>query len=90
MVQADLVNRSRIQTVIVAAITSNMLLADVRGNVRLRKREGRLDRASVVNVSQLVTCDKDELLEKIGTLTAERMMLVRAGLALVLGIRTSE
>jgi mRNA interferase MazF len=84
VVQADLVNRSNIQTVIMAAVTSNILLADVRGNARLRKREGQLDKASVVNVSQPVTCDKHELLEKIGALTAERMAQVRAGLALVL------
>jgi mRNA-degrading endonuclease toxin of MazEF toxin-antitoxin module len=50
-VQADSFNRSRIQTAIVAAITSNVELADAPGNVLLPVRSAGLPRDSVVNVS---------------------------------------
>jgi len=38
----------------------------------------------VVNVSQLFTVDKDELVDKIGSLTSERVQQILAGLDLLL------
>jgi mRNA interferase MazF len=86
VVQHDRFNRSAINTVVVAAITSNVRLAVMPGNVRLRKGEANLPRASVVNVTQLRTVDRERLEEPIGVLSATRMHEVRAGLALVLGL----
>ena len=57
IVQADAFNRSRIRTLIVAAVTTKRNLAGMPGNVRLRRREGGLREASVVNVSQVLTID---------------------------------
>jgi mRNA interferase MazF len=86
VVQHDRFNRSAISTTVVAAITSNLRLAEMPGNVRLRKGEANLLRPSVVNVTQLRTMDRERLTNPIGVLTQTRMQEVLAGLALVLGL----
>ena len=87
MVQHDRFNRSAIRTTVVAAVTSNLRLAAMPGNVRLRKGEANLSRPSVVNVSQILTIDRARLAERVGTLGAEeRVRDVLEGLALLLGI----
>lgn len=85
VVQHDRFNRSSIQTTVVAAITSNLRLAAMPGNVRLRKGEANLPRACVVNVSQLATVDRRRLHSLSGTLGARRIDEVCRGLALLLG-----
>ena len=86
VVQADSFNRSRLRTLIVAVVTTNLNLAGMPGNVRLRKREGGLREASVVNVSQLLTIDKDFLDQRMGSLSGARMTALDAGLRLVLSL----
>jgi mRNA interferase MazF len=86
VVQHDRFNRSAINTTVVVAITSNLRLAAMPGNVRLRKGEAKLPRPSVVNVSQLRTVDRERLGHSIGVLGAGRMREVLQGLALVLGL----
>jgi mRNA interferase MazF len=86
VVQADHFNRSAINTAVVAAITSNLRLGDMPGNVRLRKGEAGLSRASVINVSQLRTVDRSRLVERVGSVGSERVAQICRGLALVLGI----
>jgi mRNA interferase MazF len=86
IVQHDRFNRSAIQTAIVAAVTSNLRLASMPGNVRLRKGEANLPRPSVVNVTQVRTVDRDRLTEKVGSLTPARLTEVLDGLSLVLGL----
>lgn len=86
IVQADHFNRSAINTAVVAAITSNLRLGEMPGNVRLRKGEAGLPQPSVVNVSQLRTVDRSRLSERIGTVGDERLAQILRGLALVLGI----
>ena len=83
VVQNDVFNASRIQTTVLCAITSNLDRAKAPGNVLLHKGEANLPRASVVNVSQLVTVDKSLLKEKIGTLSRQRVQEVIANLGLV-------
>ncbi len=85
VVQHDRFNRSAIQTTVVVAVTSNLRLAAMPGNVRLRKGEANLPKASVVNVTQVRTVDRDRLAEKVGQLPHGRMREVLEGLALVLG-----
>lgn len=85
MVQDDLFNRSAIATTVVAAVTSNLRLAAMPGNVRLRQGEANLPRASVVNVSQILTVDRAKLVERVGTLGVPRMREVLQGLALLFG-----
>jgi mRNA interferase MazF len=84
VIQADSFNRSRIQTVIVSVITSNLHLADAPGNVLLRGRGVGLDRDSVVNLSQLYTLDRAFLTELAGTLPSRLQASVDKGLRLVL------
>lgn len=84
VVQNNLFNRSRIQTVIVCVITSNLRRAEAPGNVRLEPGEANLPKASVVNVSQVFTVDKRDLGERIGTLSSERVREILSGLDLVL------
>lgn len=86
VVQADSFNLSRIQTAIVAAITSNIELAAAPGNVLLPAREVGLPRDSVVNVSQLLTLDRGFLTEHAGTLPSRLQRLVDEGLRTVLQI----
>ena len=83
IVQNDVFNQSRIQTAILCAITSNLELAKAPGNIQLLKGEANLPRASVVNVSQVITVDKSFLREKIGTLSRQRVQEIVAGLRLV-------
>jgi mRNA interferase MazF len=84
VVQADTFNRSRIQTAIVAAITSNVELAEAPGNVLLPARSAGLPRDSVVNVSQLLTLDRSFLSEHAGTLPPRLQRSVDEGLRTVL------
>jgi mRNA interferase MazF len=85
VVQHDRFNRSLIATTLVMPVTSNLKLAAMPGNVRLRKGEANLPRPSVINVSQVVTVDKGRLLERLGTLSPDRIRQVLEGLALVIG-----
>ena len=84
VVQADRFNRSRIQTVVVAAITGNMELAAAPGNVILPARSSGLPRDSVVNVSQVLTLDRSFLSEQAGALPPRLQRVVDQGLRLVL------
>jgi len=86
VVQSDAFNKSRIQTVIVAVITSNVFLARAPGNVVLPRRQSGLPKDSVVNVSQLITLDKSYLTERVGRLRSSQMQVLEDGLRLVLSI----
>ena len=79
-------NKSKIQTVIVAAITSNIRLAEAPGNFKLTKKGSGLNRESVVNVSQLLTLDKLFLNEKSGKLNTKQSQLLNYGLQLALNV----
>jgi mRNA interferase MazF len=84
IVQADAYNRSRIGTVIGVVLTSNLRLVDAPGNVLIPAKTSNLPRASVANVSQLVTVDRLALEEHVGKLPARFMAAVDAGLKLVM------
>jgi mRNA interferase MazF len=86
VVQHDRFNQSTISTTVVAAVTSNLRLAAMPGNVRLRAGEAGLPKPSVVNVSQLMTVDRDRLGGRIGTLSTTRARQVLEGLGLVVGL----
>jgi len=79
-------NKSKIQTVIVAAITSNIRLSDAPGNFKLTKKSSGLNRDSVVNISQVLTLDKSFLSEKSGKLNTKQNQLLSYGLQLALNI----
>ena len=84
VIQNNLFNKSKINTVVVCALTSNIQKARIPGNVLLDKDEGNLPRQSVVNASQITTVDKSELTEKIGTLSSKRVNEILKGINLVI------
>ncbi len=83
IVHNDIFNRSAIQTSIVCLITSNLSRAKAPGNVLLKKGEANLPKASVLNVSQILTVDKAELVEYCGKLSGAATGAVRDGLHLL-------
>jgi mRNA interferase MazF len=83
VVQNDVFNRSAIRTSVVCLITSNLSRAKAPGNVLLKKGEANLAKASVVNVSQILTVDKAELVECTGNLSSAAAGAVRDGLHLL-------
>lgn len=80
VVQDDVFNHSRIDTVIVCALTSNLQRASEPGNVLLEPGEGQLPQQSVVVVSQICSVAKAHLGERIGALSAARVDQILAGL----------
>lgn len=68
IIQDDTFTQSRISTVIVVIITSNLELANAPGNVLIPREVSGLSRDSVINVSQILTLDKTFLVERIGSL----------------------
>ena len=80
VVQDDVFNHSRITTVVVCALTSNLHRANEPGNVLLDVGEGNLPRQSVVVVSQICSVDKARLGDRIGTLSEARVEQILAGL----------
>ena len=80
VIQDDVINRSRIRTVVVCALTTNMKRANMPGNVLLEAGEANLPKQSIVAVSQVSTVDKAQLGEYIGSLTKERIDQILAGM----------
>lgn len=84
VVSSDRFNRSRLGTVIVAAITSNMRLAIAPGNVVLP--DELLSKPCVINVTQLLAIDRQLLDRRIAALAAIEIRELDQGLRLVLGL----
>ncbi|NOJ77285.1 type II toxin-antitoxin system PemK/MazF family toxin [Myxococcus xanthus] len=80
VVQDDVFNHSRITTVVVCALTSNLHRASEPGNVLLEVGEGNLPKQSVVVVSQVSSVDKARLGARIGALSDARVEQILAGL----------
>lgn len=86
VLQANSFNHSRIPTVIVLALSSNMKLSEAPGNVALTTRQTGLPKESVANVSQILTLDKVFLRDKVADVSAKTMRLIDDGIRLVLDI----
>lgn len=80
VIQNDVYNHSRLRTLVVCALTTNLRLANLPGNVLLSAREANLSRQSVVNVTQMATVDRNQLLEYIGTLSQRRVREISRGI----------
>lgn len=85
VVQSDSFNRSAIRTIVCVLLTSNRKWAATPGNVALSERDTGLPRASVANVTHLVTLDRDVLSDIVGHLRPAKLDLVLAGIDVVLG-----
>ena len=85
VVQGDAFNASSLRTVVCVVLTSNTRWAEAPGNVLLIARATGLPKASVANVSQLVTLDRTALTLRAGRLSASNLELVLTGIDVVLG-----
>jgi mRNA interferase MazF len=85
VLQSDALNRSQIATVICVVLTSNLRWSLAPGNVLLTARQTGLDRDSVANVSQLVTIDKQQLIERAGKVPGKQMEAIFSGIDLIFG-----
>ena len=90
VVQNDLFNSSRIRTVVVCAITSNLKRLRAPGNVLLEDGEANLPKRSVVNISQVFTVDRELLEGRVGELSASRLEDVLEGLRFLIEPRSVE
>lgn len=79
IIQNDRVNRTRINTVVVCTLSTNVRLGAVPGNVTLAAGEGGIPRPSVVVVSQIATIDRGQLDDYLGHLPARRIREIVAG-----------
>lgn len=84
VVQNNVFNCSRINTVVVCPLTSNLRRADAPGNVLLESGEANLPKQSVVVVARIFTVDKSQLGEPIGTLSRQRLRQILDGIHLVI------
>ena len=85
VIQSDPLNRSQLATVVCVVLTSNLRWSIAPGNVLLSAKHTGLDRDSVANVSQLVTIDKRQLTERVGSIPKRQMEAVFSGIDLILG-----
>jgi mRNA interferase MazF len=86
VVQNDAFNRSRLRTVVVVVLTSNLRLLDAPGNVLLPAKAGGLPKDSVINVAQVITIDQESLTESAGRVGSQVLKEVDSGLRLALAV----
>ncbi len=86
IVQSDTVNRSRIATVTVVALTGNVRLVDAPGNVLIPAHASGLSRDSVANVTQVLTVNRDVLTERVRGLSPSLVKQVTVGLRFALDL----
>jgi len=84
VIQNNVFNQSKINTAVVCTFTSNLKRANAPGNVLLRKGEAGQKKDSVVNISQMITINKTDLVEKIGSLSPAKMTEVIGGVLLLI------
>jgi mRNA interferase MazF len=87
IIQNNVFNASKINTVAVCALTTNLKRANAPGNILLKKGEGNLKKDSVVNISQIITADKSDLVEKIGSLSPSKVKQIIDGVKLLIEAR---
>ncbi|MCG6912032.1 MAG: type II toxin-antitoxin system PemK/MazF family toxin [Deltaproteobacteria bacterium] len=86
VIQNDVLNDSKLNTVVVIGITSTMKFGELPGNVVLKKGEANLPKKCVINITQIKSVDKTSIKGKIGSLSNKKLSAVYAGLKLVLNI----
>ena len=86
IVQNDAFNRSRLRTVIAVALMTNLRLVEAPGNVLLPAKTTGLPKDSIANVSQVITVDREFLLERAGRIRGQLLQDLEKGLRLVLAL----
>ena len=89
IIQDDFFNLTKLNTVIVAIVTTNLRLAEMDGNVLLMPRANGLKAESVVNITQIYTVDKSLLSDLIGEVSKSEMKQIESGLRLILSLEAT-
>ena len=87
IVQDDAFNRSKISTIVVVPLTTNLILEEAPGNVFLDKEDSKLSKDSVIIVSQLYAIDRKRLLEQASKIQKQSIEDVEDGIKMVLGLK---
>ncbi|MDR2029336.1 MAG: type II toxin-antitoxin system PemK/MazF family toxin [Treponema sp.] len=87
IIQNDFFNNSKINTTIVVPLSTNLLLADVPGNIFINKQDSKLTKDSVILVSQTGVIDKERLKEKVSKISREIIEKIENNMMFILGIK---
>jgi mRNA interferase MazF len=87
IMQNDFFNNSKIKTTIVIPLSTNLLLADVPGNIFISKRDSKLTKDSVILISQTGVIDKERLIEKVSKINNDIMGKIENSIIFILGIK---
>jgi mRNA interferase MazF len=87
IIQNDFFNNSKINTTVVAPLSTNLLLADVPGNIFIDKKDSKLTKDSVILISQIGVIDKGRLKEKVSSIDRETMKKIETSIMLILGVK---
>jgi mRNA interferase MazF len=87
ILQNDFFNNSKINTTVVIPLSTNLVLADVPGNVFIDKKESRLSKDSVILVTQIGVVDKQRMIEKISKVSKSIMDKIENSIVFILGIQ---
>jgi mRNA interferase MazF len=87
IIQNDSFTESKINTVLVVPLTTNIVLADAPANVLLKRKDSKLSKDSVIVVSQITVLDKDRLIEKEAKISTKIMEQVESGIRLILAMK---
>ena len=83
VIQNNVFNQSRLKTVLLCTLTSTLRRGQDAGNVTLNAGEAGLPQPSIAIVSQIVTLDKSQLGDYIGTLSKSRVRQILDGIQLL-------
>ena len=87
IIQDDSFNRSKISTIIVIPLTTNLALENAPGNVMITKEYSGLSKDSVLVVSQLSAIDRSRMVELVGRIESNIIREVEYGITMILGFR---
>ena len=89
IVQRDTLDRFT-TTVVVVPVTSNLRRAKIPGTIILPTGEGGLTQDSVVLCYQIVSLDRERLIRKVGSLSADYVSRLQAALQYTLQMDESD
>ncbi|GHV90150.1 mRNA interferase [Spirochaetia bacterium] len=87
ILQNDFFNNSKINTTIVIPLSTNLILADVPGNILIEKSDSKLEKKSVILLSQIGVVDKQRLIEKVSKINRSIMEKIENNIMFILGIK---
>lgn len=85
IVQGDAFNASKLATVVVVPLTSNLRWAAAPGNILLASGLTGLPKDSVANVSQVIAIDRRLLSDRVARVKERELAAILAGIDVVLG-----